>query len=352
MPAKTALPRGRERVLADLEEQLPRTEDDLRTLKGARLFITGGTGFVGSWLLESLAHAERRLALSVRVEVLTRSPDAFRAHAPHLAENPIVSLIAGDVRKLPEDIGPYDGVIHAATPASAAINRNEPELMLSTITDGGRAVLDLATCCGAIPFLFTSSGAVYGKQPIGLERIPETYLGAPDPLRADSAYHEGKRVGELQCAIAAERSELRIKIARLFAFVGPYLPLDAHFAVGNFIGDALAGRPIVVKGDGTTVRSYMYAADMIAWLWAIYARGVSGRAYNVGSEDATNIAALARTVAAASPNAPPAEIHGKPELGKPTDRYVPDTARIRAELGVASLVDLSEGIRRTIAFRE
>jgi len=352
MPVNTALPRGRARILADLDEQLPHAEADLRTLKGARLFVTGGTGFVGSWLLESLAHANERLALGVRVTVLTRSPGTFRASAPHLAAHPELTLIAGDVRKLPEDLGAFDGVIHAATPASAAINRDEPRLMLDTIVDGGRSVIDVATCCGRIPFLFTSSGAVYGPQPADMERTPETYLGAPDPLNADAAYHEGKRAGELQCAIAHKHAGLQAKIARLFAFVGPYLPLDRHFAIGNFIADALADHPIIVGGDGKAVRSYLYASDMITWLWAIYARGVPMRAYNLGSDAAVNTATLARTVSSVRPSSPPVEIHGKSEPSKPTDRYVPDTARIRAELGVERLVDLPEAIRRTIAFHE
>jgi len=354
MPTDTALLRGHARVVADLEEQLPRTEADLRTLKGTRLFITGGTGFVGSWLLESLVHANDRLALGLHITVLTRSPGTFQTRMPHLATHQTLTLVAGDARKLPEDLGAFDGVIHAATPASAAINRDEPELMLDVIVDGGRSVLDLAACCGPIPFLFTSSGAVYGRQPTAMERIPETYLGGPDPLNAASAYHEGKRAGELQCAIAREQSGLQTKIARLFAFAGPYLPLDSHFAIGNFIADALADRTIVVKGDGTAVRSYLYAADMIAWLWAIYARGIPMRAYNVGSDSGADMATLARTVAAVRRPSPTAdiEIHGKPQAGAPADRYVPDTTRIRTELGVESLVDLPDAIRRTIAFHE
>jgi nucleoside-diphosphate-sugar epimerase len=222
--------------------------------------------------------------------------------------------------------------------------------MLDIIGDGGRAVLDLAACCGSIPFLFTSSGAVYGPQPIGMDRIPETYLGAPDPLNAHAAYDEGKRVGEMQCAIAREQAGLQTKIARLFEFVGPYLPLDGDSAIGNYIADALADRTIVVKGDGTAIRSYIYAADMIAWLWALYARGIPMRAYNVGSEIAADSETLARAVASARHPSPTVEIREKLRADTPTDRYVPDSTRIRTELHVESLVDLHEAIRRTIAF--
>lgn len=222
--------------------------------------------------------------------------------------------------------------------------------MLDTILDGGRSVLDLARASGEIPMLFTSSGAVYGPQPQSLAAIDEDYMGAPDPLSPRNAYHEGKRVGELQCAIYAAHFGVRAKIARLFAFIGPFLPLDRHLAAGNFVRDALQGKRIIVGGDGTTVRSYLYGADMTAWLWAIFARGVAGRAYNVGSEHAVTIRELAETIASRVDPSPSVEIRGKPRIDAAVDRYVPSTERARAELGVTESVSFAEGIDRTIAF--
>ena len=336
--------------MADLEEQLPFVESDLRTLDRAHLFITGGTGFVGTWLLESIAHANARLGLNIRATVLTRDPAQFMQRHPALAANDAFSFVMGDVRSLPAGLVAFDGVIHAATPASAALNRDAPFEMLDTIIEGGRAVVDIAARSGAIPLLFTSSGAVYGTAPAELAAFPETYTGAPDALSPRVAYHEGKRVGEFQCAIAHHSAGVRAKIARLFAFVGPYLPMDRHLAVGNFIADAHAGRAIHIGGDGTTVRSYQYAAEMVTWLWAIYTRGEVLRAYNVGSEEAVTMRELATLTASSVSPQRAVEVHGTPTPGQRIDRYVPSTRRIREELGVVSSISIHESLRRTLAY--
>jgi dTDP-glucose 4,6-dehydratase len=337
-------------VADDLERILTWVSDDLRELRGARLFITGGTGYVGTWLLEALAFANERLQLGIRATVLTRSPEHFAAAAPGVAAHRHFSFIEGDVRSIRPDLGTFDAIVHAATPASAELLKNDPQLMLDTIVEGGRSVLALAARSGAIPFLFTSSGAVYGRLPATFSRVDEGYAGAPDPLEARSAYHEGKRVGELQCALAAERFGLKPKIARIFAQVGPYLPLDIHYAMGNFINDVLEGRTVRIQGDGTTVRSYMYAADTTAWLLRILVRGGSSRAYNVGSETAISMRDLAERLAATVVPALSVEIAQTPDSLRPVDRYVPANRRAREELGLEEWTPLDQGIERTLLF--
>ncbi|MGQ0804476.1 MAG: NAD-dependent epimerase/dehydratase family protein [Actinomycetota bacterium] len=340
-----------ERALAaDLDDVLGRTEDDWDHLRGTRLLITGGTGFVGSWLLETFTWAVDRLALDATAVVLTRDPDGFAARAPHLAGHPALGLTRGDVLELSPSLGKFGAVVHAATPSSNPINDDTPLVMVDTIIEGTRGALDVAVASGSVPFLFTSSGAVYGTQPPDLSHVGEDHAGGPDPLSPKAAYAEGKRLAELLCAAYARTHGVPTKIARGFTFVGPYLPLDIHFAIGNFVRDALAGRPIVVQGDGTTVRSYLYAADYAAWLWSILARGAVGQAYNVGSEDAVDIAATARAVAAVTTPRPDVEIRGEPVPGRLPDRYVPSTLRARSELGLAETVDLDDALRRTLAW--
>lgn len=334
-----------ERLAPDLDAVFTAVgEDRWRRLAGARLFVTGGTGLIGRWMLEALADADRRLGLRVKTTVLSRDPDAFAAKAPHLAA--FARFVAGDVLHLAPADEHYTHVIHAATDASADLTNNHPERMFDTVVTGTRRVLDHATASRAARLLFLSSGAVYGAQPWDVTHVAEDWLGAPDCRDPRNTYAEAKRAAELLCAIWRKQHGLDIVTARIFAVLGPLLPLDTHFAVGNFIRDALTGETIRVQGAGTAVRSYLYMADLTAWLWTMLLAAPAGATYNVGSEEAMSIAELAALTADTLGGAGH-EVLGRPDPGWNPGRYVPSTAAIRRDLGVAETVPLADAIRRT-----
>ncbi len=334
----------------DLDHVLGATGNLWEELRGKKIFITGGTGFFGCWLLESFIHANARLGLNASATVLTRNPDAFRQKAPHLFSEKSVNCVTGDVRTFDFPEGQFSYIIHAATDASARLNTQDPFLMFETIVEGTKRVLEFSRRCETEKLLLTSSGAVYGRQPSELMHVPEEFQGGPDSTAAQSAYGEGKRVSELLCAIHHERYGLKTKIARCFAFVGPYLPLDIHFAIGNFIRDAMTGGPVKVKGDGTPFRSYMYAADLAIWLWTILFKGEACRPYNVGSEYAMSIGELAFAVAECVKPTVPVAIEKTAMLGRPPQRYVPSIKRASSELGLKIEIQLDDAIKRTIAW--
>ncbi len=328
----------------DLDEVLQTVGSLWEELRGARIFITGGTGFFGCWLLETLLWANGRLGLEASTVVLTRDARAFMAKAPHLAGHEVVTLHEGDVRSFDFPAGAFTHVIHAATTSSSPVPGAE---MFDTIVNGTKRTLEFARFSGARRFLLTSSGAVYGVQPPDVENISEDYIGAPDCTDPRNAYGEGKRAAEMLCAVYASDT-LQPTIARCFAFVGPYLPLDAHFAIGNFIRDALAGGPIRVQGDGTPARSYMYGSDLTCWLWTILLRGRSGRAYNVGSERALKILELAALVSGLAIKQTDVTAVSIANAASSAQRYVPSTSRARFEMGLRVRVKLGCAVSRTL----
>ena len=319
---------------------------DWPRLAGKRIFMTGGTGFIGRWMLSALAQANQELGLNAEIDVLTRDPDAFARREPELAAAPGFRFVRGDVLSLGASEARYDYVLHAATDASADLNDNNPLKMFDTIVEGTRRALDFAVTCEAERFFFFSSGAVYGAQPWELTHVPEAYVGAPDLTSHRSAYGEGKRAAEMLCTIYKRQHGLDVINARIFALLGPLLSLDIHFAAGNFIRDAMAGKTIVIEGAGKAVRSYLYAADLTAWLWAMLLRAPAGAIYNVGSEEDVSISELATRVARLL-GAPGVEILGREDPGWNPGRYVPSTEKIRNELGVVPTVGLDEAIVRT-----
>lgn len=325
---------------SDLDHVLEHTQGLWGELEKGRIYITGGTGFFGCWLLESFCHANSKLSLGAEAVVLTRNARAFLEKMPHLAARKDLKWVEGDVRTFAFPQGAFSHVIHAGTTSSAPV---APLEMWDTIVNGTRRVLEFTAQSGAKKLLFTSSGAVYGRQPEGMKAIPEDYSGAPNPNDPNAAYGEGKRAAELLCALFNGVHGIETKIARCFAFAGPHLPLDAHFAVGNFIRDAMAGGPVVVK-NGAPYRSYLYAADLAIWLWTILFKGEPARPYNVGSDAAMSISALAGTVAQLFG----VELEEKTKHPQSTGgSYVPCIRRAQKELELNVHIAIEEAIQRT-----
>jgi nucleoside-diphosphate-sugar epimerase len=331
---------------SDLEDILAKTEVIWEELRGARLFVTGGTGFIGTWLLETLRHANEVLKLNIDVVVLTRNFSAFQRKAPDLAEYHKFKFLQGDVAGCPTPDGAVSHIIHAAAEAATNLNAPNPRRMFDTLLHGTRRTLDIAAEKQTGRYLCLSSGAVYGRQPPEMEKVDEDWTGAPNCNDPGSAYAEGKRGAETLCSIYRKQFGLNVVIARIFAVLGPLVPLGAHFAAGNFILDAVRATPVVVRGNGEAYRSYLYASDLIVWLLHILIRGVPGKAYNVGSDTPISIRDLAMLVSRLVGNGK-VEILGERDTGWNPGRYVPSIDLAARELGLKETVFLAEQIRRT-----
>jgi len=339
---------------SDLDHILDCTEAYWRELSQGRIFLTGCTGFFGIWILESFIAAERRFGVSFDLTLLTRNQDAFLKGHPQFSGRSGFCFVRGDITSFCFPEGGFSHVIHGATTRDRETFNNEPPLgKFQTVAMGTRRVLDFCVEKKVDSMIYLGSGAAYGKQAEGVPLMMEDSFVAPDTMNPDLALGHSKRVAEFFCAAYSKQHALKVKMTRCFSFLGPHLPLDIHYAIGNFIRDGLEDRAIKIKGDGLPVRSYLYMSDLVIWLLTILFKGESQRIYNVGSEDARSIAELAEVVGRCfDPEIPverPAVQQSAPATASP-DIYLPSTLRARTELGLEQTVLLEDGIRKTIEF--
>ena len=314
---------------------------DFELYKGKKIFVTGGTGFFGKWLLETFIYLNQNHSLNISITILSRSPSKFKDNFPHLYNHSYFKFVQGDVRNLPDINEDFDLIIHAATDASAELNKSNPELMRSTIVDGTKSVCKFADKVNCKRILYTSSGAAYGPQPESLTHMPETFVDNPI-FNHNDAYANAKLESE---EYFKENSPCDVVIARCFAFTGPYLPLDGSYAFGNFIDDVKNNKSIKMNSTGESLRTYLYAADLVIWLLTILINGRNREIYNVGSDQIISIKELANKISA---GAVPIEILDVRNNTK--KNYCPSINKAINEFDLKVYTNIEQMIRRTLKF--
>ena len=340
--------RALELVRRDCQEGLKGSLEALGALKGRRLLITGGTGFLGTWIAEAVACLNDDFGFGLELTLLARQTERFTQEVPHLALRKDLVLRRLDVRSVAEVPQDTSYVVHAAATPDNRAHATSPVETMHVIAAGTAAVLQAVERCSSfVKMLNVSSALVYGAQPASLEAIPEDFAGAPGLGAVSSAYAEAKRYAETYCSAARSQLKLPVVTTRPFAFVGPYQSLDRPWAINNFLREALMGHPVRVQGDGQTVRSYLYGADAALWTLVILARGEPGQAYNVGSAEAVTLEKLASTIASKVLPRPEVRLHTAGSTRVPTTRLVPDIGRAGG-LGLKATVPLDRALEQTI----
>lgn len=252
---------------------------DVRALRGGRVLITGVTGMIGACLADALSLLNARHGLGMTLYGVSRNP------ANHADRFPEVRLIAADLSRpegaagLPE----ADYVVHAASNAHPAAFSSDPVgTMLGNLL-GAWSLLERVREAGAGRFLFISTGEIYGENPAARDGLSETDYGRVDPINPRSCYPESKRAAETLCASYASQYGVDALVARLSYVYGPTLSQANTRADAQFLRRALAGEDIVMKSEGTQVRTYTYVTDAVAGLLVLLLRGRTGEAYNVAS---------------------------------------------------------------------
>lgn len=337
------------RIRENCEEATANSVPPLSKLRGECILITGGTGFMGTWLVEMVAFLNDNYNFNTKLILLSERAQNFRAKAPHLAMRKDVELVECDVRNVMEIPDEITYIIHAAASPDNRLHASDPLKTMHVISKGTDAILRAAVRLPNLKKLLNiSSGLIYGPQPLELEALSEGSYGGFDCGSVASAYVEAKRFAETLCSAYRSQYKMAIITARPFAFIGPYQLLDKPWAINNFIRDSLMGGPIRILGDGETVRSYMYPSDMAFWLLRILVDGTSGLAYNVGSPHGVTLRQLAEKIASNFPDKPKIISHVAGDRALHRSRLVPDVTLAQKSLGLSIKVDIDEAIRRTL----
>lgn len=311
-------------------------------LAGQRILLTGCTGFFGKWILATIAHLNLGGAC-IEVTAISRSPRAFLSEYPEYGDPGWITWLQHDVQSSLDFIQGrhFDLVLHAATDTLAGAQA-DPLRIFDTILNGARHVLDLAVRTGVRRVLFTGTGAQYGPLEFGRPVSEDSPSSCASHL-ASSAYAEAKRAQETLAVVYGQRYGLEVILARCFAFSGPGIALDAHFAIGNFVRDALWKEELLLQSSGRAVRSYLHGADLAGWLLTLLARGAAANAYNVGSDKGLTIAELAHKVVDRVSPGKTVRILGVDDAAQARSYYVPDIEKARA-LGLDDWTSLDQSI--------
>ena len=332
--------------IADLDEVLVTVGESWNDFSDSKIVIFGGTGFVGTWLVSTLLHANQELDLGLEIVIPTRNIPAAMKKLRLDSHDPI-TLLEEDIRRAsPFTFGPADFYLHAATPSVSTTGALDPAFVRDTTVGGARKILSHIATYPSFPnFLHTSSGAIYGSQPLGLERREEVDLSRGSENL--SAYAEAKLETEELVRDATKGGFIRGANPRLFAFFGHHIALDQHFAIGNFLRDGLEGKQIQVFGNPNTVRSYLYPTDLTVWLLKLLVNPTL-EPMNFGSDQSFAMLELAneisnmtskRGVDLLNPNSMPS-------------RYVPSIQNTKDMLAVEPKVTLADGLERWIKWLE
>ncbi len=351
-------------VRTDLDLLRDDLADVLPALAGQRLLITGGAGFLGYYLVHAVADWNLQAPPADRID-LTICDNLIRGTPAWLAameRAPSVRLVVADAsRPLPDAMGPFDWIIHAAGIASPMVYRRFPLETMDANINGLRWLLDLARAqadrgrpIGG--FLFYSSSEIYGDPSADMIPTSEEYRGNVSCTGPRACYDESKRYGETLCVVFARQYGVRVMMARPFNNYGPGLRIDDGRVIPDFCRAILEGRDVVMHSDGSPTRTFCYSADAVGGYYRVLVRGRPGEAYNIGVESPEvsmkDLAGLlvsiardrfgyqGRVITEASAEAD--------YLVDNPQRRCPIIAKARTELGYAPRVELNEGLRRSL----
>jgi len=335
-------------VIEDIARVFPKVSQKLDALSGSTVLITGGSGFVGSWIAEFIGYLNREEKANIKLYILDQNCESFQSEHPYLFDSNLIELISCDTRNLLEIPQGVNYIIHAAATPDSRFHSSYPIETMTTIADGTANVLRAANrLTNLIKFVNISSSSVYALND-QVVRISETSAGRDLNPRSASAYSEAKRYAEVLCAAARSEARIPVITVRPFTFCGAYQKLDSPWFLNNFINDALHQRPIRILGDGKSMRSLLYGADLACWLLVIMLHGHSGQILNIGSDQGKYLDELARMVALSFSPSNIIQTHTSLTGVGSNTCLVPDISAVKSCFGLDIYTDIDDAISRTV----
>jgi nucleoside-diphosphate-sugar epimerase len=352
-------------VNKDLELICSNLHNEFTHLAGKEILITGGAGFLGYYLIQSLLHWNRKTDVAQKIRV-TVYDNFIRGIPPWLVslekDNEHLTLIKHDITNpLPQDVGNFEYIIHAASIASPIFYRKHPIETMDANVNGLRILLDY--CLKKKEenrpvegFLFFSSSEIYGDPTPENIPTPESYFGHVSCTGPRACYDESKRYAETLCVNFSRQHDLPVKVARPFNNYGPGLKISDRRVLPDFARDVFSGRDIVLLSDGSATRTFCYIADAISGYYKVLLKGRPGEAYNIGTEEpeisiadiAEKVVSLSKTHFNYKGNVVYKVSPDKDYLTHNPNRRCPVITKARSELGYAPGVSLDEGLTRTL----
>jgi UDP-glucuronate decarboxylase len=326
-------------ILEDITRILGIAKGD--AFEGKRLLITGGAGFIGSWLCDVIVD------LGAEVIVVDDFSTGRIENVDHLKKNPKFKLLQGDACTFQSKVK-FDLIFHLAGHASPEEYRLHPIETLQASSFGSANMAELARKNDAT-ILFASTSEVYGDAEV--VPTPESYWGKVNPIGPRSCYDEGKRFAEALLVAYSKQYALDVRIPRIFNSYGPRLREDGLYgrAMSRFIMQALTGDPITVYGNGQQTRSFCYITDTVTALILLTCSDKArGEVVNVGNNQEITILELANKIKQLTRCG--SSLTFQPLTADDPKRRCPDTSKMQKLVGWKPRIDLGQGLKRTIAW--
>ena len=352
-------------IREDLDYICQQLASELPEISGKRIAVTGGAGFLGYYLVQALLHwNEISAGEPATVHVIDNFSRGMPKWLSDLASNPNLELLKHDIATpLPEDFGPFEYIIHAASIASPIYYRQFPVETMDANVNGLRYLLDWTlqqkgTSSPVEGFLFFSTSEIYGDPSADNIPTPETYRGNVSCTGPRACYDESKRYGETLCVNFAQVHDVPVRIARPFNNYGPGLKITDGRALPDFAGNVLSDADIVLYSDGAPTRTFCYVADAIVGYIKILIRGRDGESYNIGTDDdeismlklAKLVVEIAGELFGYQGTVQYQESDDAEYLTDNPNRRRPIIDKARAELGYSPAISLKDGVRRSLVW--